>query len=298
VVTQKHTFNIAKIGGGDMTQTLMIHGADRQKSVTEGRAKFLVFNRDVSGTEIIRLDQGKVYTSEGKKAQYKTRSIAEMRAEMEKAQKDAEKAAADSRRESEDVRLYVVNEGVKKTGQTRTINGFNTQHQVLKMTVMAENTRTREKGPMFHLTADMWVDPSQKQAARTSAAFSNAYIAQLGLDPRTASNPYGKWIKDMYKEMSGIDGYPILTNMVMEAAGEAQGQGGTAQQGEQATSNPADAAAAAVGSLLKRASKPKQEPAANPAATPGRTLLFSATTEVQSISTSAPAASEFEVTAS
>jgi hypothetical protein len=56
VVTQKHTFNIAKIGGGDMTQTLMIQGADRQKSVTEGRAKFLVFNRDVSGTEIIRLD--------------------------------------------------------------------------------------------------------------------------------------------------------------------------------------------------------------------------------------------------
>lgn len=174
VVTQKHTFNIAKIGGGDMTQTLMIQGADRQKSVTEGRAKFLVFNRDVSGTEIIRLDQGKIYTSEGKKSQYKTRSIAEMRTEMEKAQKDAEKAAADGRQQNEDVRLYVVNEGVKKSGQTRTINGFNTQHQVLKMTVMAEDTRTKEKHPMFYLTADMWVDPGQKQAARTSAAFSNA----------------------------------------------------------------------------------------------------------------------------
>jgi hypothetical protein len=84
--------------------------------------------------------------------------------------------------------------------------------------------------------------------------------------------------------------------MAMEAAGEAQG--GTGAQGEQtASSNPADAVGAAMGSLLKRATKPKQETAANPAVTAGRTLLFSATTEVQSISTSAPAASEFEVTA-
>lgn len=298
-VTQKQTFNIAKIGGGDLTQTVMIRGADRQKTVTEGKAKLLVFSKDVSGTEVVRLDQGKIYTAEGKKAQYRSRSIAEMRAEMQKAQKDAERAAAGEPQETSDTRMYVVTDGIQKTGQAKSINGFNTQQQVLKMTVMAENTRTKEKSPVFYMTADMWIDPSQKQAHRNTMAFHNAYVTQLGLDPRTmANNPYGKWIGNLYKEMAGIDGYPIMTHIVMEAAGEAQQQGGNAQQGETTPASAANQVGAALGGLMRRASKPKQEPAANPASTPGRTVLFSATTEVQKISTAAPPATEFEVPAS
>ena len=296
-VTQKQTFNIAKIGGGDLKQTVMIRGSDRQKIVTEGKAKVLLFSKDVSGTQVVRLDQGKIYTSEGKKAQYRSQSIAEMRADMEKAQKDAQRAAAENPPESGEARMYVVTDGIQKTGQSKTINGFNTQQQVLKMTVMAENTQTKEKAPVFYLTADMWIDPSQKQAHRNTMAFHSAYVSQLGMDPRNMpNNPYGKWVGDLYKQMAGIEGYPILTNIVMEAAGESQGN--TAQQNDETPASAANQVGAALGGLMRRATKPKQEQPANPAATPGRPVLFSSTTEVQSISTSAPAATEFEVPAS
>ncbi|HEX7240559.1 MAG TPA: hypothetical protein VF263_09850 [Longimicrobiaceae bacterium] len=299
-VRQKTTYDMGRIGSGELNQTLMVRGADRQKTVTQGRVKVLLFNRDASSTEVIRLDQGKVYRNDGRRTE--TKSIAEMRAELEKAQRDAERAAAgENRGGGEDVRFTVVSNGVQRTGQSRAVNGFQTQQQVLRMTVMAENTRTGEKAPVFHMTSDMWIDPSQRAAGRANVAFQNAYVAALGLDPRTAANPYGKYIRDLYREMSSLEGYPILTTITFEAERQ-QGQGGQAaaggnQQGSNASA--ADQVRGALGGLMRRGRKSDEQPAAaastSPQPTaPGRSVLFSSTTEVQSISTTAPAASEFE----
>lgn len=289
VVTQKSTYDIARIGSGDLTQTVMIRGADRQKTVTEGRIRFLVLSRDAGGTEIVRLDQGQVYRVDDRRRRYQERSLADLRGEIERSQRQAEAAAPDVRDDG-DVRFWVESEPLQRTGERRTINGFGTEQVVLKLTVMGENTRTGEKGPVFHVNSDLWIDPTQTHASRVSAAFGQAYAARLGLDPRTSGNPYGRWVHQLYDEIAELEGYPIVVHVAFEAEREA---GAQEQQREPAAAgNPVGAA---LGAALRRARPRREQPApVNPAAT-GRPLLFSMSTEVLSISNTAPGEAEFEV---
>lgn len=288
VVEQKSTYNIARIGNADLKQKVMFHGNDRQKTVTEGRMRFLVFSRDAGGTEIVRLDQGQIHRLDDRRRQYQTNSIADLRVEFEKAQKDAEAAAPESRQQ-DDVRLWVEAEPARRTGERKTINGFSTEQVIFQATVMGEDTRTGEKSPVFHLIADAWIDPSQAQAAQVSRGFMDAYMAQLGVDPRIPGNPYGPWIRDLFTEIAKVDGLAIVAHMVLEAEPEADGAEG---RGERAADNT-DPVGAAVGAMMRRVARPQEQPT-NPAAT-GRPLLFSMSNEVLSISAAAPAASEFEI---
>ncbi len=290
VIQQKSTYNIASIGNADLKQTVMFQDNDRQKTVTEGRVRFLVFSRDASGTEIVRLDQGQIHRLDDRRKQYQTTSIADLRAEYDKAQKDAQ-AAAPEAQQKDDMRLWVETEPARRTGERKTINGFSTEQVIFKMTVMGENTRTGEKGPVFHLNADTWIDASQTQAGQLSRGFMDAYMAQLGVDPRIPGNPYGPWVKDMFTEIGKVDGLPIVLHLALEGEPEAKG----AEAGQQRASDAADPVGAAMGALMRRATRPQQAPT-NPAAT-GRPLLLSMSNEVLSISTSAPTASEFEIPA-
>lgn len=298
LVVQQHTnFEIARIASGDLNQTVHLNGAEQQKTVTQGRSKFLVFSRDASGTEIVRLDQGKLYSIDDKKKSYRVQSLEEVRAQLEKTQKEAEKANAKEARDSDDARLYVTVDDVKKTGERKTINGFQTEQSVLRMTVMAENKKTGEKAPLFVLTGDFWLDASQHQAMRANQAFAAAYAQKLGLDPSTAGNPYARWVAELQKESSKLEGYPILATITMESAEEAQAGGSGAQPKGAPTAasgtptSPGDAVGKALGGLMRRAKESKKEESPSN----GRPVLFRSTTEVKSISTSAPAASEFEV---
>jgi len=295
VVQQHTTYEIARIASGDLNEIVHLSGAQQSKTVTQGRSKFLLFSRDASGTEIVRLDQGKLYSLDDKKKSYKVQSFDELRAQMEKTQKEAEKANAQQVRDTSSVRLYVTSEGVKKTGEKKTINGFQTEQAVLSMTVMAEDRKTGEKSPLFVLTGDFWLDPSQHQAMRANQAFAEAYVKQLGLDPKMAANPYARWIGELQKESGKLEGYPILTTITMESAESAQSGGGAQGQNAQAASgtptSPGDAVGKALGGLMRRAKDSKKEDSPSS----GRPVLFRSTTEVKSISTAAPAASEFEV---
>jgi hypothetical protein len=287
-VRQKSTVNMGRLGGGDLQQTVMIRGTDRHKMVTEGRMKVLIVSRDAASTEIVRLDEGQIYTIDTRRKQYTTQGIPELRTQMERSQRDLQAAAAPQAND-EEFRMWVTGAEVERSGETRTINGFNTERALMKLTVMGENRRTGEQGPMFHLTADMWIDPSQKAAARVNQAFYRNYVEQLGLDPRSATNPFGKWFQDLYEAMDKIEGYPILTHVVFEAPAQAPAADG----GRDAAASPTDPVGAALGGLMRRASRPREEAPANPAATPGRSLLFSSTTEVLAISLDSPGETEF-----
>jgi hypothetical protein len=286
-VTQKTTMNMGRLGGGDLQQTVMIRGTDRHKVVTEGRMRVLVISRNAASTDIVRLDEGQIYMLDTRRKNYTTQGISELKVEMERSQRDLQAAAAPQADEQE-VRLWVTGGEVERTGETRTINGFNTERAVMKLTVMGENRRTGEESPMFYLTADMWIDASQREAARVNQSFYRAYVEQLGLDPRSASNPFGRWFGDMYEAMDNLDGYPILTTVAFEAPGESAS--GEAREESPA---PTDAVGAALGGLMRRASRPREEAPANPAATPGRSLLFTSTTEVLTLSLVTPDDGEF-----
>jgi hypothetical protein len=166
------------------------------------------------------------------------------------------------------------------------INGFSTEEARIRITVFAENTKTKEKGVTFHITADMWFDPSQAEAGRVSQAFYMARVKALGIDPSMAGNPYAKWLDNVNVEMAKMTGYPIRTTITFEGVADTT----TAKpKGDDA---PPTSIGGALGGMF---GKKKSAPA--PASPNGGPVMFTSTTEVLSISTRAPAASEFEIPA-
>lgn len=284
VVQQKTTFNVAHVSSADLQQTVSILGADHAKTVTVGKMKVLIMSIDASGTEITRLDQGQIIKLDDKKKKYETLSLADMRATLAKQQKDAEKSATDAQ-EKDNVRYYAVADEARRTGERKAINGFSTEQVMIKITVMAENTKTKQTSPFMHLTADMWVDPGQRDAARVSMAFFMAQQQALGIDPTMATNPYAKWMKDVNAEMAKLEGYPIRTTMTFEAEVDSASAAANKDDKAAGSGNPMRG----LGSLL---GKKKEEPAASGS---GRPVVFTVTTEVLSISTTPPAAAEFEI---
>lgn len=292
VVSQKTTYNIARVGNGDLTETLMMSG-DRMKTKREGRVRFLVFSRDASGTELVRLDEGQVYRIDDRRRQYRVQDLETLRGEIARSQAEAQEAVADTEIDDDSVRIFIETQGFQRTGERETINGFATERGKIEVTVIAENQESGERTPLYFLTADLWIDPSQRGAAQQAQAFHARYVEALGLDPRTEGNPYGRWLGEVYKNMAGLEGYPIRSTLTMEiAAAEGGAQGAQAGGGADAPRAAADPVGAAIGGLMRRAARPRPQ---QPATAPGRQVLFTSTTEVQSISTSPAAPAEFEV---
>ena len=286
VVQQKMTFNVAGVTNADLQQTISILGADRAKTVTVGKMKVVILSVDASGTEITRLDEGQVMKLNDKKKTYTVKTIAEMRADLAKQQKDAEKSAA-SGREKDDIRYYPVLDEARRTGERKTINGFNTEQVSIKITVMGEDQKTKKTAPYMHLITDMWIDPSQRDAGRVSMAYAMAQQQALGVDPAMAANPYAKWMKDINAEMAKLEGYPIRSVMTFEAEVDSA-SAANKDNNAGARGNPM----AALGGMFGK--KKSEEPAAAGSGS-GRPVLFTATIEVQSITSTPPAGSEFEV---
>jgi hypothetical protein len=297
VYSVKSTYSISHLGGGDVTETISILGTDRQKTVTEGRIKVLLFGQDASGTEIIRLDRDKAYV-QAKDGKFRAQDLAEVRARMEESQeKMAAEAPPTAKMEDEDVRFYVESEGIRATGERRTINGFDTRQQLFQATVMAEDKKTGEKTPVLYLTADVWVDPSHQKEARTVGAFAKEYAKHLGMEPGMMANPYARWMREMAEKVRTVEGFPIRTQFRIESD---EPKDSDADETPDASSVAAERVGKAMGGLLRRIRKKPAEaekPAesAAPEAAPGRVLLFQMTQDVTSLSGEAPPASEFEV---
>ena len=286
VVQQKTSFNVAHVSNADLQQTISILGTDKAKTVTTGKVKILIISSNADGTEITRLDQDQVIKVNDKKKEYEIKPLAEVREELAKQQKNAEKSATDAQ-EKDNMRYYAVVDESKRTGKHETINGFNTDEFSIKITIMAENTKTKQTSPYMHLIADLWVDPSQKEAAKVLAAYAQARAKALGMDPTMASNPYAKWLTNVQGEMAKIEGYPIRSVMTFEAEADSAAMASNQQN---KPSNP-------LGGLGGLLGKKKDPPPAAAGSGSGRPVLFTSTSEVLAISTTPPAASEFEIPA-
>ncbi len=287
VVVQQHfTSNMAKLASADLQQTVAILGTDRAKTVTTGKAKVLIISSDASGTDITRLDQDQTIRLNDKKKTYTVQSLAEERAILEQQQQQVAQSAPEAK-EKEDVRLYAEVNEARRTGEKQVINGFSTEQMLIKITVLAENTKTQEKAVTFHITADLWIDPSQAEAAKVSQAFYTARAKALGIDPVMANNPYAKWLENIAAEMKKISGYPIRTTITFEGVADT-----AAVKEQKKDDTPPTSIGGALGGMFGRK---KSAPA--PASPNGGPVLFTMMTEVLSISNKAPDASAFEIPA-
>ena len=138
---------------------------------------------DTTG-QIIDLNEEKVYDLDLKKKTYKVTTFAELRRRFEEAQK---KAQEDAKKEQAkegappppdpNQKQIQIDVDVKNTGQSKSINGFDTREQVITITLHEKGKKIEDTGGMV-MTTDMWLTP-RIAAMKEVAAFDMKYAQKL-----------------------------------------------------------------------------------------------------------------------
>jgi hypothetical protein len=246
-----------------------------------------------NSSQIIDLDEEKIYDVDLRRKQYKVTTFAELRRQMEEARKRAEE---DARRESgqrsdpsgEPQREVEVDFDVEKTGQTKTINGFNTAQTIVTVTVR-EKGKTLAEGGGLVMKTDMWMAPEQK-ALREVADFDMRYAKQLygGMFGSVSASQMAMMMamypmmqqamERMQAEGDKLEGTAIHTTLTFDAVPSAE----MAQQQEKEQASGGRGIGGGVGGLVgglaRRARKQDDEPKQ-------RAPFMTSTTEVLKVST-------------
>src|SRR5262249_13992733 len=160
---------------------------------------------------------------------------------------------------------------LKTTGQKKTINGFDTQEQVMTITVR-EKGKTLEQGGGMVLTSDMWITPTI-QAMKEVAAFDMRYAQKLyggmaaGVSPEQMAAAMAMYpmmkqaLGKMSTEGAKLQGSPIQTVTTMDAVKSAEEMQQDAKSSSSSSSAQSDSdskptsVGGALGGLLARRMK-------------------------------------------
>lgn len=264
---------------------------------------------DTSG-QIIDLSEEKIYNLDMKKKTYTVTTFAEMRRQMEEAQKKAEEQARSEaakpaekaqpgKREEPQEPQVEVDFDVKNTGQKKQLNGFDTHQAVVTITVR-EKGKTLEQGGGLVMTTDMWLAPQIKEMKEVydfdmkyaeklyGPMYSGVSAQQMAMV--TAMYPMLKpAIAKMSAEGGKIDGTAILTVTTMDAVKSAEQVAAEASQTqEESPSKPPTSVGGLLGGFAKRAAA-KKAAANDEGKDKSRATFMTATTEVLKFSTNVSA---------
>jgi hypothetical protein len=196
---------------------------------------------DATG-QIVDLSEEKIYDLDMKRKTYKVTTFAQLRAEIEKAQREAEQAAREAQagepgepsersqpaEKDPNQKEFEVDFDLKNTGAARSINGFDTKQTVMTITVREKGKTLNEAGGMV-MTTDMWLTPSAP-STDDIAEFDVKYAQKLygpsvmagasAQDMAMAMAMYPQIkpaMERMAREGTKVEGTAILTEMKMEA---------------------------------------------------------------------------------
>ena len=196
---------------------------------------------DNSG-QIIDLSEEKIYDLDLRNKTYKVTTFAEVRAEMERARREAEQSAREARTEEPrdpstpaqkehkdpNEKEAEVDFDLKNTGASKTINGFDTRQTVMTITVR-EKGKTLDQSGGLVVTTDMWLTPGAP-STDDILEFDRKYAEKL-YGPTMVSGASAKdmaMLMAMYPQIkpaldkaaaegTKVDGTAILTEMRVEA---------------------------------------------------------------------------------
>ena len=119
----------------------------------------------------------------------------------------------------------------KDTGNTKQIAGYEAKEMVLRMEMQSTDPKSGQQMTML-MTSDMWLAPSIAGYAEV-----RAFYTRMG--EKLAFNPGGgmfmsspqasKNMGELYKEMSKLDGIPVLQTISMGGPGQPGAEGAAAQ---------------------------------------------------------------------
>jgi hypothetical protein len=223
--------------------------------------------------QIIDLSEEKVYDLDLKKKTYKVTTFAELRRRMEESQKKAEEnvrkqqpTAASPR--NPDEKQMEVDVDIKNTGETRTINGFNTRETVMTIT-LREKGKTVEQGGGMILTTDSWLAPkipAMKEIMdfdiRYAQKLYGGMLAGVSADQMATAMALYPMMKQamgrMNVEGGKLEGTSILTTMTMDAVkADAEMEQQAKQQEDDSKPAPSGGVNGFLSGLAKKAAAKK-----------------------------------------
>jgi len=191
-----------------------------------------MFARDMGPTsEIIRLDQDKIYDVNVKKKSYTEVSLADKRAEMTKALDQAkqaqEKQPSPTGMDESECEWSEPKVDVKKTGQKATIAGFDSEQTTI---VATQSCKDKKTGAVcdVQISLDQWLAPGFDAGAEQQKFFQ-AYAQKMGFTGSNARDVnqraeqlFGRY-KGIWQEvaakMKNVKGYPVRTSFAMGFGG-------------------------------------------------------------------------------
>jgi hypothetical protein len=262
---------------------------------------------DGDNGKIIDLSEEKVYDLDLHKKTYKVTTFAELRRRMEEAQKRAEEraskepAAEAPPRQNPDEKQIEFDVDVKNTGQTRTINGFDTRETVVTIT-LREKGKTVEQGGGLIVTMDSWLGP--KIRAMTEVAdFDMRYAQKLyggmlvGVSPEQMAAAMAMYpmmkpaLARSSAEGGKLDGTAILSTMTMEGVKSDAEMASQEKQAKQSEENSKPNLGGGVGGLLGGlAKKAAAKKVGGDDAPKQRSAFMTTTTEILKVATDVAAA--------
>jgi hypothetical protein len=260
-----------------------------------------------SGGQIIDLNEEKIYDVDTRRKTYKVTTFAELRRQMEEAQRKArEQAEKQQARQQKaekaperdpNAKEMEVDFKVRDTGEKKTVNGFDTHQVLLTITVREKGRKLEESGGIV-VTSDMWMAKTIA-AMKEIAAFDLRYAQKLqgpmmngaSAQEMAAALAMYPQMKDamakMAAEGSKLDGTPILTTVTFDAVKSAEQIAQESRQGDgDQKTGSSDPVSGLLGGLARRAAQRKsggESGGSNEDKT--RANFMTTTTEVLKIST-------------
>lgn len=284
--------------GGMLGRVMNLFGG---KAAREGITSTVLVkgNRKVTATgntsQIIDLSEEQVYDLDLRRRTYKVTTFAEMRRRIEEAQRRAQENAR-KRQEPEspetaqgEQKEVEVDFEVKNTGETKTINGFDTKQTLVIITVREKGKTLDESGGLV-LTSDMWLAPEQP-ALKEVGDFDRRYAEKLygGLAGVSADQMamvlamypmLSQAMERMNAEGDKVEGTAILTTLTFDAVRSAEQAKVETTEAQPTTGR---GIGGMLGGLARRARKTEPEEPKQ------RTTFMTSTVEVLKLSTDVPA---------
>jgi hypothetical protein len=279
--------------------------------------KFFGAGKPQETASITRLDKELIWDLNLKEQEYTEKTFAQIRAEMEKALKDAEKEKAKYAKEHpKDTVSFRTEVKVNKTGKSQKIAGYNTEETVITMLMYGKNAESGEQGVM-NVIMDLWL-AKDVPGAEDFQNFYTAMAAKLGFTGTGQQSMegmlagFGIDARDLYKHTKDLKGMALMSTvslgMVADTTAQASKKGEMKedkkeQESEQADEEGKSGMAKKLGGLFgKKDKEPKKDEAAKSKDSKseepsGPAYLMQFTTTVTEISSGSIAASEFEVPA-
>jgi hypothetical protein len=284
--------------GGMLGRVMNLFGG---KAAREGVTSTVIVkgDRKVTATDntsqIIDLAEEKVYDLDLRRRTYKVTTFAEMRRRLEEAQRRAQEDARQQepdapRAEKGDAPEVDVDFDVKSTGETKTINGFDTRQTLVTITVRERGKTLDESGGLV-LTSDIWLAPEQP-ALNEVHDFDRKYaeklyggLAGVSADQMAMAMAMYPMLRQAMERMSAegdkLEGTAILTTLTFDAVRSAEQALAEAKEEPQPTAGRG--IGGMLGGLARRARKTEPEEPKQ------RTTFMSSTVEVLKLSTDVPA---------